>query len=73
MPRKSGNRKVRASYRTSAVTPFYKGESQEKKLLPRLEGAEMFAVSPAYVMLGGFWGFWFLVDSFCGRDGAFGF
>ena len=32
---------------------FYKGESQEKTLLQRLEEAGMFAFSPAHVMLGG--------------------
>jgi len=36
---------------TSAVTPFYKGESQEKTVLLRLEEAGMFAFSPAPVML----------------------
>jgi len=44
---------------TSALTAFYKGESQGKKLLQRLEEAGMFAFSPAHVMLGGS-GFFFL-------------
>ncbi len=35
------------------TTPFYKGESQEKRLILRLEGAEMFAFSPAHVRLVG--------------------
>jgi len=39
------------------VTAFYKGESQEKKHLRRLEGAKVFAVlsSPSYVER--LWGF----------------
>jgi hypothetical protein len=40
-----------------SVSAFYKGESQEKKHLRRLEGAEMFAVlsSPSYIE--SLWGF----------------
>jgi hypothetical protein len=36
---------------TWAITAFYKGKSQEKKHLRRLEGAKMFAAlsSPSYV------------------------
>jgi len=44
---------------TWVVSPFYKGESQEKRLVLRLEEAGMFAFSPADVMLGGS-GFFFL-------------
>jgi hypothetical protein len=44
---------------TWTVTAFYKGESQEKKLLLRPEEAGMFAFSPAHVMLVGS-GFFFL-------------
>jgi len=44
---------------TWPITPFYKGESQEKRLALRLEEAGMFAFSPAHVMLGGS-GFFFL-------------
>jgi len=57
--------------RKSPITPFYKGESQEKTLLLRLEGAGTFACSPAHVMLGGS-GFFFL-QIHRDRDDALGY
>jgi hypothetical protein len=56
---------------TFPVTAFYKGESQEKTLLLRLEGAGTFACSPAHVMLGGS-GFFFL-QIHRDRDDALGY
>jgi len=56
---------------TIEITAFYKGESQEKTLLLRLEGAGTFACSPAHVMLGGS-GFFFL-QIHRDRDDALGY
>ena len=68
---KSAYRKSELLDRKSPIRPFYKGESQEKTVLLRLEEAGMFVFSPAHVMLGGS-GLFFLqihVD----RDDAFDF
>jgi hypothetical protein len=44
---------------TSAVTAFYKGESQEKKLLGDWKEQRFLPGSPAQVLLGGSWGLLF--------------
>jgi hypothetical protein len=45
---------------TSAITAFYKGESQEKKLPGDWKEQRFLPGSPAHVMLGGSWGSLFL-------------
>ncbi len=58
---------------TSAISAFYKGESQEKKLPGDWKEQRFLPGSPAHVMLGGSWGFLFFAESCCCRDEAFGF
>src|SRR5262245_38522509 len=60
---------VRSSWE---VMPFYERGKSRETLPRRLEGAKIFAVLSSLPNVGRLWGFWFLVDSFCGRDGAFG-
>src|SRR5271169_3366980 len=43
-------------YRTSPVTAFYKGESQEKNFPGDWKEQRFLSGSPAHVMLGGSWG-----------------
>jgi hypothetical protein len=63
--------RVLAALNQFPVIAFYKGESQEKTLLLRLEGAGTFACSPGHVMLGGS-GFFFL-QIHRDRDDALGY
>ena len=65
--------KLHAAKSTWTVIPFYKRDKSREKLPRRLEGAKIFAMLSSPRNVGRLWGFSFLVDSFCGRDGAFGF
>src|SRR5262249_32215301 len=55
------------------VSPFYERGKSREKVPRRLEEARIFDVLSSPRNVGRLWGFWFLVDSFCGRDGASGF
>jgi hypothetical protein len=50
---------LRAPKSTYSVSAFYKGESQEKKLPGDWKEQRFLPGSPAHVMLGGSWGFFF--------------
>jgi len=50
---------VQSQYPKFPISAFYKGESQEKKLPGDWKEQRFLPGSPAHVMLGGSWGFFF--------------